>query len=101
MKKNSIRKLGSKKETEKIDIKKELTAEIIDIRRKNKEFAATNEHQTYLVLCFSTSEDVKEFLRNINMKPVPGLTLVDGYYVADLFGIEPKSPKFKLKEPLK
>lgn len=77
---------------------KELTAEIISFREKNKQFQATNEHDTYLILSFSTKDDKEEFLENINMESKH--TIINGYKLAARFGIAPSKPKFKLAKPL-
>lgn len=74
-----------------------LTDEIRSFRKKNKEFAATNDHETYLIICFSTKEDKKEFLQNVR---IDTHTLVDGYELARNIKIEPARPKFKLAKPL-
>jgi len=76
---------------------KELTDEIRSFREKQKEFQATNDHQTYLVVVFSTEEDKNKFLTECNL--VPGETLVDGYDLAKKLGKQPQKPKFKLKPP--
>lgn len=78
---------------------KELSDEIKDFREKQKEFQATNDHQTYLVVVFSTESDKTSFLYNSGLESNEG-TLVDGYELSRLLDIEPKNPKFKLKPPL-
>ena len=102
MKKLEIRKLGSQPEVKTgKETAKELTAEIMALRKRNKEFAATNDHQTALVVCFSTQEDQNEFAKGVGITPVPGLTLIDGYYLAKQLGKQPQRPKFRLDKPLK
>jgi len=76
---------------------KELTEEIRSFRAKAKEFQATNDHETYLVVVFSTKEDRKEFLQNVNLSDEH--TLIDGYELAKKLSLQPDKPKFKLKKP--
>jgi hypothetical protein len=80
-------------------LQKELSDEIQAIRKKNKEFQATNETDTYLVICFSCKDDKDEFLHNLQLSKKEH-TYLDGYEVAEKFDLEPKRPKFKLKKPL-
>lgn len=76
---------------------KELTEEIKSFRQKNKEFAATNEHETYLIVTFSCKKDKETFCDNIG---ITEHTLVDGYELARALKVEPKKPSFKLAKPL-
>lgn len=76
---------------------KELTDEIKSFRQKNKEFAATNEHETYLIVVFSTKDDKEEFCDNAG---ITEHTMVDGYELAKHFKISPTKPKFKLAKPI-
>jgi len=46
----------------------DLTDEIRELRQRQKEFNATNEHDTYLIVVFSTSADRQEFLEQVNMR---------------------------------
>lgn len=78
---------------------KELSDEILALREKNKIFHATNEPDTYLVLCFSCQADKEEFLQNLHLSKKEH-TYLDGYEVGQKFDIEPKKPKFKLPKPL-
>ena len=84
-------------EIDKTKIVKELTDEIKSLRQSKHEFEATNDHQTYLVVCFSTKEDKEEFCKNVNIQEH---TYVDGYKLANDLGVSPNKPKFKLKKPL-
>ena len=76
---------------------KELTDEIREFRQKNKEFQATNDHETYLVVVFSTKEDKEEFLKGCD---IDEHTLIDGYTLAKAVGKQPVKPKYLLKKPL-
>ena len=76
---------------------KELTDEIREFRQKNKEFQATNDHETYLVVVFSTKEDKEEFLKGCD---IDEHTLIDGYALAKSVGKQPVKPKYLLKKPL-
>lgn len=76
---------------------KELTDEIREFRQKNKEFQATNDHETYLVVVFSTKEDKEEFLKGCD---IDEHTLIDGYALAKAVGKQPVKPKYLLKKPL-
>lgn len=79
-------------------IQKELTDEIKQFRQKNKEFQATNETETFVVLCFSTISDKNEFVQNVlNKKDV---TYIDGYKFAKAIGKLPDKPSIKLPKPL-
>lgn len=52
--------LSKKKESETLQKGKmaiELTDEIRSFRQKKKEFEATNDHETYVIVTFSTKED--------------------------------------------
>lgn len=75
----------------------ELTDEIRSFRQKNKEFEATNDHETYLVVVFSCKEDRKEFLKCVKMD---GHTLIDGYELAGNLNLNPSRPSVKLADPL-
>jgi hypothetical protein len=77
---------------------KELTDEIRDLRRKNKEFAATNEHDTYLVVSFSTKADRLAFLESVGLSHEH--TMIDGYELARNVGHTPTKPSFELKKPI-
>ena len=85
-------------ENEKSPTPKELTDEIKNFRQKNKEFQATNDHETYLSVCFSCKEDKKRFLGNVNLGNEH--TLIDGYELAKKMDIEPQRPAYELREPL-
>ena len=76
----------------------ELTDEIKSFRQKNKEFQATNDHETYLIVCFSCKEDKKKFLNSVELAGKN--TLVDGYELANKIGREPQAPAYKLRAPL-
>ena len=76
----------------------ELTDEIKSFRQKNHEFQATNDHETYLIVCFSCKEDKVNFLKTVNLSN--NHTLVDGYELARNINIEPARPAFKLRDPL-
>ena len=80
------------------DAQKELTDEIKTFRQKNKEFAATNEHETYLIVTFSCKKDKETFCEEVG---ITEHTLVDGYELARSLKINPKKPLFKLPRPLK
>jgi hypothetical protein len=75
----------------------ELTDEIKEFRRKNKEFSATSDHETYIVLCFSCKEDKETFCEETG---IVEHTLVDGYEFAKSIGKKPQKPGFKLHKPL-
>lgn len=77
---------------------RELTDEIRSLRAKNKEFAATNEHDTYLVVSFSTRADRIAFLEAVGLQDEH--TLIDGYALAKATGKGPTRPSFKLKAPI-
>ena len=77
---------------------KELTDEIKGFRQKNREFAATNDHETYLTVVFSCKQDKKEFLKNVGILDCH--TLVDGYELARNLKISPTAPSVKLAIPL-
>ena len=77
---------------------RELTDEIKSFRQKNKEFSATNDHETYLIVCFSTKEDKNNFLKNVQLADKN--TLIDGYELAKNINVEPQKPAFKLRAPL-
>lgn len=79
------------------NIPKELTDEIRAFREKQKEFDATNDHQTYAIVVFSTKEDKELFLKECQMPFTD--TIVDGYKLAKKLGKSPQVPKFKLKPP--
>lgn len=76
---------------------KELTDEIKQFRAKKKEFDATNDHQTYLVVVFSTKEDKELFKNSVG---IADHTFVDGYQLAELIGHQPQKPKFKLAKTI-
>jgi len=76
----------------------ELTEEIKAFRDNQKAFNATNETETYLVLCFSTNEDKKKFVQNVLNKN--NATFVDGYMFARSIGKLPDKPSLKLPKPL-
>lgn len=77
---------------------KELTDEIKSFRQKAKEFQATNDHETYLIIVFSCKADKNEFLKSAKIEKAH--TLVDGYELARNMKINPIRPSLKLKEPL-
>jgi hypothetical protein len=79
------------------DPETELTDEIRAFRKKNKEFQSTNDHQTYLIVVFSTKEDKEEFLTEAKLSGKH--TLVDGYELAKSLSLHPIAPKFKLQKP--
>jgi hypothetical protein len=79
------------------DAPKELTDEIKSFRQKNKEFAATNEHETYLIVSFSCKDDKEKFCEELG---ITEHTIVDGYELARSLKIEPKKPSFKLAKPI-
>jgi len=76
---------------------KELTEEIKSFRQKNKEFAATNEHETYLILVFSCKDDKQIFCDETG---ITEHTIVDGYEFAQSIGKKPVKPSFKLVKPI-
>jgi hypothetical protein len=86
-----------KKHTAEDDPETELTDEIRAFRKKNKEFQSTNDHQTYLIVVFSTKEDKEEFLTEAKLSGKH--TLVDGYELAKSLSLHPIAPKFKLQKP--
>lgn len=90
-------KVATAAPAKKENVSKELTDEIRQFREKQKEFNATNDHQTYFVVCFSTKEDKDKFMLNCGL--MPSDTLIDGYSMAKKLGKEPVKPKFKLKPP--
>jgi hypothetical protein len=79
------------------DAPTELTDEIKSFRQKNKEFAATNEHETYLIISFSCKKDKEIFCDEVG---ITEHTLVDGYELARALKVEPKKPSFKLPKPI-
>lgn len=83
----------------KLPIQIELTEEIKEFRIQKKEFNATNETETFVVLCFSTIADRKEFMQNVLPKKIDEF-YIDGYEFAKSIGKMPDRPKFKLKKPL-
>jgi hypothetical protein len=93
---NTISKKNKKSEN-KTDIVKELSDEIKEIRRKNIDFQATNETDTYCVLVFSCAKDRNEFVLNVLNKKE---TFIDGYEFARRIGGSPVKPSVKLPEPL-
>lgn len=86
-----------KKEEPLQDAPKELTEEIKSFRQKNKEFAATNEHETYLIISFSCKDDKETFCDELG---IAEHILVDGYELARALKVEPKKPSFKLAKPI-
>lgn len=88
----------SKTELKKEKIQNELSDEIREFRQKNKEFQATNETETYIVLCFSTIADKREFVQNVLHKK--DATYIDGYKFAQAIGKLPDKPSIKLPKPL-
>lgn len=80
------------------DVPKELSEEIMSYKAKIKEFEATNDHETYLVVVFSCKEDKYRFLTEVDMAHEH--TLIDGYELANILNVEPKRPMMKLPEPL-
>jgi hypothetical protein len=72
---------------------KELTDEIMDIKRQQHAFNATNDHQNYLVVVFSCKEDLQEFQANSKLE---GNTFIDGYELARKMNVAPKKPSLKL-----
>lgn len=98
---NDIQDIEEDEEIPKEKIIKVLSDDIKSLREKNKQFQATNDKQTYLIVVFSTNEDKSEFLRNVNIEDYKNhTTMVDGYKLAKNIGIEPKKPKFKLARPI-
>lgn len=87
----------TKTKEKKQKLTKELTDEIKAFREKNKAFQATNESDTYCVLVFSCADDRNEFMRNVHIKK--GI-FTDGYKIAELMGVSPQKPKYKLPKPL-
>lgn len=79
------------------EVSKELTDEIRAFRDKQKEFDATNDHQTYAIVVFSTKEDKKTFLAECGLNPEH--TLINGYEMAIKLNKQPHKPAFKLKPP--
>ena len=90
-------KVNDRKPKEKQNVAKELTDEIRSFREKQKEFEATNDHQTYVLVVFSTKEDKNIFLQQCGLRNDE--TMIDGYTMAKKLGKEPQKPKFKLKPP--
>lgn len=82
---------------QKENVTKELTEEIRQFREKQKEFEATNDHQFYFVVAFSTKEDKDKFMQQCGL--MSAQTVIDGYEMARKLGKEPQKPKFKLKPP--
>ena len=81
---------------ENVDIENELTEDIRQVRETNKRFEATNDHETYLVVCFSCKEDKVVFCEELG---ITEHTYVDGYELARRVDVEPKKPRFKLHDP--
>lgn len=77
---------------------KELSEEILAIRQKAKDFQVTNDHETYLVVCFSSKEDKQAFINNVGLGDEH--TIVDGYKLARILKIQPVCPTIKLAKPL-
>lgn len=75
----------------------ELTDDIKEIRRKNREFQVTSDHETYIVLCFSCKEDKEQFQDETG---ITEHTFVDGYEFAKSINVKPTKPRFKLPRPL-
>lgn len=75
----------------------ELTDEIRALRQRNKEFAATNEHETYIILSFSCKDDKIKFTESIG---IDEHTIIDGYAFAKKFNVEPQKPTFALHPPM-
>lgn len=80
-------------------VKKELPENIKLIREKNKEFQATNDHEFYLIVAFSSKEDKKLFLSNLDLEENIH-TFVDGYELASKVNLKPNKPSYKLKKPI-
>lgn len=80
------------------DPENDLKDEIRRFRKKNYEFQATNDKETYLTIVFSTKEDKLEFLRNVGIK---AHTIVNGYELTEKLNINPERPSVKLAPPLK
>ena len=80
------------------DIETMLSDEIKAVREQNKRFAATNDHETYLIVAFSCKEDKERFSDEVG---ITEHTLVDGYALARALNVEPRKPKFRLHDPFK
>lgn len=90
-------RVNSSRPEAKENVSKELTEEIKQFREKQKEFQATNDHQFYFTVVFSTKEDKDKFMTQCGLMSAE--TIVDGYQLAKKLGKEPQKPKFKLKPP--
>ena len=90
-------KVNAAKPQQKEDVTKELTEEIKQFREKQKEFQATNDHQFYFTVVFSTKEDKDKFMQECQL--MSSETIIDGYQLARKLGKEPQKPKFRLKPP--
>jgi hypothetical protein len=98
---NDIDDIEEEEEIPKEKIIKVLSDDIKTLREKNKQFQATNDKQTYLIVVFSTNEDKSEFLNNVGIEDFKThTTMVDGYELARKIKIEPSKPKFKLARPI-
>jgi hypothetical protein len=98
---NDIQDIEDEEDIPKEKIIKVLSDDIKSLREKNKQFQATNDKQTYLIVVFSTNEDKSEFLKNVNIEDYKNhTTMVDGYKLAKNIGISPQKPKFKLARPI-
>jgi uncharacterized protein involved in high-affinity Fe2+ transport len=98
---NDIQDIEDEEDIPKEKIIKVLSDDIKSLREKNKQFQATNDKQTYLIVVFSTNEDKSEFLKNVNIEDYQThTTMVDGYKLAKNIGIAPQKPKFKLARPI-
>lgn len=96
---SSIWSIKEKKSNKVVKTKhtKELNDEIKAFREKNKAFQASNESDTYCVLVFSCADDRNMFMQNVHNKK--GI-FIDGYKIAELMGVAPAKPKYKLPKPL-
>ena len=64
------------------------------MRDKFKDFATTNDKDTYVILQFSCKDDKYMFCNSVGQ--YDKATFIDGYEVAERFKIAPSRPKKKL-----
>lgn len=76
---------------------RELSDEIKSFREKKRAFDATNDHQSYLIVMFSTKDDKNAFLTNTGL--LIDSTMVDGYELARHVNLKPDKPSLKLPKP--
>lgn len=95
---NSLELEEEEEELEPGEIIEALSDEIRSVKTKNDTFKQEINCENYLILVFSTKEDKEEFSKNVG---ITEHTLVDGYNFASTLNVEPKRPKFKMRDPMK